>query len=893
MAVDIRAIVSCSLGPLISGSIGDSYIQGAGLVQTSGSAEINAVITPAIGTVVTFSYVKNGVTRQVPRKLRVLSSFADPIRRTTTVELGCKLTYLKDLKDRIKWNAFNDPLNEELTSDDADIITIPIHASSIMLKCLSALGIIASSVPLTNQFSIAEFDFSSGYVSVLNDLLVSESYCGYLDFNEVLQVFPLDVQAGVGPVITEADIIDLGPIGVGELPGEAVFVSYSTLILKNTTGGGNEIKTIPPEPVPEDPENPTDEEVEEKQQYDQEYGQLIKAQQEARWEYSSSTGERTIVVLKLKDGPAPQNRPRVITCTYTPFSETFTDYEIVDGQEKIVKQEEISYSITGAEIGNLYTAWDQADISFQLTETILEVTTRVSTTYEYRKNETIVQRTVLEPLAKIIGAMSIPFTYADGSYISELSLSLLPSQRTIVTSETIETEESKLSRTITEYFKLWHQTLQGQQAIAYGRDNFSRALDALNYIDSIVEGGLTYSGSSSTVQRSGGTIPDRPSKADLINNQYAKKETESESKEEGLLEEVPLFPPRSSKKPTYRTEEYSSIEIAVGSAAAQLRIELSLPYAPDDHFIKFRVGGGDRYFAIKSDVRSKANRYGRAQNRLLLGNRNGINLQLSADKIPANPFAPLYVQMNGLTGLYRANGNQWAFSGEGIACSTDALFWAAVGGTGTFWFPVAPGVTTLPTTPPIVDGEMDATTTVLPYNETVVYTAIVKSELNIRKFNYELELLTEVDPLTLNVSVTVSPVRVVSVPSLNIGLTTLAPQISISARVDVPAASVTLVGVAPEVNTGVALIIPTVTSISLAALVPELIGRPRTSVFIPLANVLLTAEAPAVSTGTSVEIPVVTLTLTGLRPGTIGKLDTEAFDLFLLVEDDLLSLRNP
>jgi hypothetical protein len=188
---------------------------------------------------------------------------------------------------------------------------------------------------------------------------------------------------------------------------------------------------------------------------------------------------------------------------------------------------------------------------------------------------------------------------------------------------------------------------------------------------------------------------------------------------------------------------------------------------------------------------------------------------------------------------------------------------------------------------------MDATTTVLPYNETVVYTAIVKSELNIRKFNYELELLTEVDPLTLNVSVTVSPVRVVSVPSLNIGLTTLAPQISISARVDVPAASVTLVGVAPEVNTGVALIIPTVTSISLAALVPELIGRPRTSVFIPLANVLLTAEAPAVSTGTSVEIPVVTLTLTGLRPGTIGKLDTEAFDLFLLVEDDLLSLRNP
>ena len=99
MAIDIRATVTCSLGTLISASISDDYIQGSGLVKTKGSVELSEIVTPALGTAITFSYTKNGVTRNIPRKLRVLSSFADPFRRTTKVELGCKLTYLSDLQE--------------------------------------------------------------------------------------------------------------------------------------------------------------------------------------------------------------------------------------------------------------------------------------------------------------------------------------------------------------------------------------------------------------------------------------------------------------------------------------------------------------------------------------------------------------------------------------------------------------------------------------------------------------------------------------------------------------------------------------------------------------------------------------------------------------------------
>jgi hypothetical protein len=87
--------------------------------------------------------------------------------------------------------------------------------------------------------------------------------------------------------------------------------------------------------------------------------------------------------------------------------------------------------------------------------------------------------------------------------------------------------------------------------------------------------------------------------------------------------------------------------------------------------------------------------------------------------------------------------------------------------------------------------------------------------------------------------------------------------------------------------------VPTAATVSLEALVPQLIGRPRTSVFAPATGIAFAAAAPAVSTGASIVVPVVTVTLAGLRPATTGKLDIEAFDLFLLVEDDLLSLRNP
>jgi hypothetical protein len=203
----------------------------------------------------------------------------------------------------------------------------------------------------------------------------------------------------------------------------------------------------------------------------------------------------------------------------------------------------------------------------------------------------------------------------------------------------------------------------------------------------------------------------------------------------------------------WRTESQAELELALGSATAQRRIEFSLPYAADDIF---SGPSGGPFTATASDAPAKANRYGRVQNRLLLGNRSGVNLQLAPERLPAAPFTPLYLQADGLTALYRANGNQWAFDSNGIVCSTDALFWAAVGGTGTFWFPVAPGITTLPAEPAIVDGAMNATNVVLPYNETAVYESRLRLGNVVTKFDYALELLSIVPPIVIKTKVQVS-----------------------------------------------------------------------------------------------------------------------------------------
>jgi hypothetical protein len=789
MAIDIRATVTCSLGTLISGSISDDYLQGSGLVKTKGSVEISGTITPAIGTVVTFSYVKGGVTRSIPRKLRVMSSFADPFRRTTKVELGCKLTYLSDLKDRVSWDGFDDPENAALTEEDAEIITFPIRASSIMTRCLTELGITASSSPLTNRFSIAKFDFSAGYVQILSDLLVSESYFGYLDTSEVLQVRNLAVDAGTGPVFTSTDIADLGPIGVGQLPGEAVTVSYSTLKLK------------------EGPVEPPAEEEEEEEENDVKFPSIGSV----GWNTSKTYNSSAVVIAYTN---SETGEPATATYNVTDSTEESTQYGTVGKDKKsVIRKRVLTEKTSDVNVaGAMVTAYLSNGFGWGAGQAL----SNTEETFEYDSKGNEVRRILTRNGSKIFGygSAGLPMVFPDGSFVGRPGGTMFLSK--VITRTKIV---GAYRKTITSTYGPWIQGIGGQQSVAEARDAFTTASQVEAYLDNALVGSALLN-VSVNIDKVGRSSEEVPPQADVINAENAVDEADPAN--------------------NYRIENVADIRLALGSATAQRRIELSMPYAPDDQFNKTGISPAT-YSSSPSDAPAKAYRFGRTQNRLLLGNRNGINLQLAPERLPAAPFEPLYVQANGLTAQYRANGTSWAFDSNGIVASVDALFWSAVGGTGTFWFPVAPGITTLPTTPAITDGTMTPTTVVLPYNETAVYNGILRTRLDIAKFEYALTLLTVVPATVTKVKVAVVSIYKVEVPAASITMAAAVPAIGIGAAVMCPASAITITAQAPAVATAI-------------------------SIAVPAGAITLAAQAPAVATAILIAVPAGAITLAGIAP---------------------------
>jgi len=191
--------------------------------------------------------------------------------------------------------------------------TLPISAEYVFQQCLAALDLNSDSIPLTNKFSVEKFDLTPGYVQVMSDLLQSEGYASYLDSQETLQFLNLTEAASAGPVITPADVVDLGPIGSGDLPGESVVVRWSNLRL------------LPP---------------------DQLYGD---AYLERSWEIEEVFGAPTDVSVSYTDN---NGTTQIDNDVFYPYSFTATRYDVWDR-----KIESISLNlVSSAEINNRWAS---------------------------------------------------------------------------------------------------------------------------------------------------------------------------------------------------------------------------------------------------------------------------------------------------------------------------------------------------------------------------------------------------------------------------------------------------------------------------------------------------------------------------------------------------------
>jgi hypothetical protein len=669
MTIDVRAVVTCNLGELISASISDDYIQGSGLIKTKGNCEIKGIINPTPGDTVVFEYSKQGITRRIPRTLRVLSSFADPFRRVTSVELGCKLTYLQDLREPFVFRAEDDPENAEIIEDEGRIVTLPIRARKVAKKCLEELGISGSVNFLTNEFSIAEFDLGSGYVNVLSDLLVSECYCGYLDESEKLVAIELNEKGGSGPLIDSESLIDIGPIGVGQLSGDAVFVSYSSLILKAPDGVelvcGADVLAANEEDG--GPEVVTDVSTSEIVVAYTVPGTDVLATKTFNIVQTAQQG--TFYGL-LEIDPNVITYAGTTTQTFTSLGFYLSVTRVPDGRivpdnilrdpnkeykRVILRRVTVETETAPRALGALVTAYLNNGVpvpTYQLTSVTTE-------TYSYDNlgNEKLKIIQKVGPAAYAIGLLGVPMEING-------SVATIPLYQVTLEKTTIETSRiGGYEEVVTKRYGQWAASISGQQSIAESRDSFTSILQVNAYVADAVNSqagyllDVTVSTRPSSPEDGGA-----PSQEDVANA---------------------VFTNQGDPNNGFRTESVSETEVSFGDPKAQRRIELTMPYAPDDTFVAKLVAGSSPprycYFSKKSDAAQKAKNFGRTQNRMLLGNRKGMNIQMAPERLPSAPFAPVFIQAAGTIALYRVNAASWTIDSTGIVASTDAMFWGTAG----------------------------------------------------------------------------------------------------------------------------------------------------------------------------------------------------------------------
>jgi hypothetical protein len=694
MAIDIRATVTCGLGPVIQANIADDYLQGSGLIKTRGSAELKGSSLPAIGTTVTFTYTKAGGSGDtIPRSLRVLSATVDPYRKTTKVELGCPLTFFANRKPPTT-NPNSKEENATIPCYVYNYATLPISASYVLQQCADALGLTLSSNPLTNKFSVEEFDLSPGYVQVMSDLLVSENFFGIVRDGAVLEIFSFDAPAMTGPIITDADVIDLGPVGVGTLAGDSARVKYTTRKLKAPdnalVGTGGDPGWDP----------------------------------KRNWEHTETIGALTPITVNYQDSSGVTQS---VTGYYAPYSASFSLY---DGWDRLIETVSISKS-AAADVNGTWAS-DRASVGASFVQDVYRVTHEKST-YRYVKDGeglpsgasllTAAQTLTTEELKvamrdrltadtdpastcvvsgssgrpagsseviktvtktfisemEVAGSLGVDtFKSADGAIMDLDGGAYILSSVSVVTFN--KDIASGITQTVTDTYGLAAKTIGGQQGLASSADYVYDTTDATTARESLDQllaraKELSYIGAETNIR---------------TEREYGLKRRPSQEERNNTA--------NSTEEPG---ESVTQTVWAVGSVETEATQEFSLPYAPDD-VISWTVGGG--FTLTPSDAEEKARNYGRIQNRLLLGNRVALALQLDPMRLPDAPFDPIYVQAAGITGQFRLNGCSWAMTGDGVIASTDALYWGAVGadpGTTTSWVPLPPGMTAsqLPATP--------------------------------------------------------------------------------------------------------------------------------------------------------------------------------------------------
>ncbi len=738
MTIDIRARVYCSLGEIVQGSLSDTYVQGNGLVFCRGSVTLAGIYQPTLGQVVDFAYEKNGYLSRLPRRLRVLSSFADPFTRQTTIQLGCKLTMLEDLvfrEAKIKVPIVGPASTGTETKDysgtinsrpaDRRVIAIAMEAKALVETILTRIGITAASqVPLQSRFVREEFDLSQGFIKTLGDLLLSENYLGYLNESEQLAFRSTTVDGGQGPVIRRDEIISLEPVNSGELPGEDIKVDYSTYVIRRKqissaqirgekTPKPPQVEGLPPlrEPYTDDPggaldpPDPPNADPPEDPPDEPNDGDVF-----VPWMYEDSIGSPVTVKTNWEFKTGNVTNQYVYETVYVPYTETWTEYNSNRAVSRRLTRTRVNaHSANPQYYGQMLKTFGTIVDGGVLPEGQIYIYKHES--YEYDDESGDLLRTIsqtLEPFFVVSGRLSIPYVYKMSGATGSTFEMYHPIGDDVISEQTItEYDRARygslgITKTSRISYRYYGATQEGQQAAQWNGEQVKTVDEASAATDELVLNLVFDSSEVRTVKDPNAYKETLPSRAELIKEQdFNLKKNDPDPMAQVKQKPKPIGetfkPVKIDKKETaaetsgqnYDSEASRGLEnqsqwvFESGSAVRRVQT-FALPYARDD-FHKIADIAVNPYTYIvhqyEANAKQQALAFGRVQNRMLLGHRNGLSLQVPPELMPPRPFDPVYIDLDGLAGQYRVNGLSWAFDANGLACSIDAMFWGGVGTT--------------------------------------------------------------------------------------------------------------------------------------------------------------------------------------------------------------------
>jgi hypothetical protein len=346
-----------------------------------------------------------------------------------------------------------------------------------------------------------------------------------------------------------------------------------------------------------------------------------------------------------------------------------------------------------------------------------------------------------------------------------------------------------------------------------------------------------------------------------------------------------------------------------------------MPFAPDDYFeyvkgIRKLIPGG---------ATAAAQAFGRTESALDVGHAYGQNIVTGWNEAPTLDLSPVYVQLAGIEGAFLMDSSSYAWGPEGMVVSSDLMLLGVSGWYGssqptTSWVRVPVPVAGLQQVSAGTAGVgVKANSIVLPAdfsarNPGPVLAALPSNGsdrfalyrgsqglvaptleleqirlatgplLIVREFNYELTVEPEV------AAIATGPVAegftAARPPAAVISAATFAPVVLTGAVVAAPPVVVSTAVAAPAVAGGDSVDVP-MAAVTVAALMPDLVGRQRAQVVVPAGEVNLAGFVPVVITPALVAVPTLSLTVAALAPEIlIGPVDPDFANVALLLHMD-------